>query len=117
MGGPKALLPWRETTFLGAALELFRPLSPVVVVLDPGSPIHAEAVRVATAAGAIVADNPDPDRGMLSSIRRGLTALPASTTHAAILPVDHPGIGRATLDALLAAVEADPSKMVVPSFE
>lgn len=121
MGGPKALARWRGSlTFLDAAITLARDagLAPRLVVLDPSSPIFPAAKSVALATGTRVVENADAARGMLSSVRAGLAALhqtdPAAT-HAALLPVDHPGISPATLTGLLAAVKKSPDSIVVPS--
>jgi CTP:molybdopterin cytidylyltransferase MocA len=51
--------------------------------------------------GAVVVVNPDPDRGMGSSLRLGLAA--SSGTRAAIVLVDTPGIGADAVRRTLAA--------------
>ena len=50
--------------------------------------------------GAVVVVNPDPERGMGSSLRLGLAA--ASGTRAAIMLVDTPGIGADAIRRVLA---------------
>lgn len=70
----------------------------VVVVVGPpfGERVAAEAARL----GARVVENPDPERGMASSIALGFAAVRGDA--AWLWPVDHPAVTRATLDALLA---------------
>lgn len=52
----------------------------------------------------------------VSSIRHGLAAL-GGASHAAILPVDHPGIRTRTLDALFLHARNTPDRIVVPTWE
>ena len=118
MGRPKTLVEWNGKTFLAHALESLKAAgaSPIAVVLDPKSEDFSAASKLATDAGAVVVENPKPERGMLSSVRHGLTAL-AGTTHAALLPVDHPGIKPSTLEALFLHARSTPDRIVVPLFE
>ncbi len=113
MGKPKAHVPFGGGTFLSTALVSLTKagFSPIVVVIAPGD---TEAKRVAEEHGAAAVENPKPERGMLSSIRHGLTAT-GDATHAAILPVDHPGIADKTFQALLLHARNQPDKIVVPS--
>src|SRR6185436_9871447 len=77
MGRPKVLVEWEGKSFLEHVLGSLKDTeaSPVVVVLDPGSPDFAVAKKIATGAGAQVVENAKPERGMLSSVRHGLAAL------------------------------------------
>ena len=87
--------------------------SPVVVVVGPP---HEEAVRAAAErAGARTIRNPDPDRGMLSSLQIALEALPPEIEAAVVALVDHPRVRAGTVRALLAAVGRAPR--VRPTFE
>lgn len=118
MGRPKALVDWHGKTFLEHALESLKAAgaSPIAVVLDPAAQDFAAAKKIAGDAGAVVVENAKPERGMLSSVRHGLTAL-SGATHAALLPVDHPGIRPATLEALFLHARSAPDRIVVPVFE
>lgn len=113
MGRPKAHVPFGGGTFLSTAIDALAKagFSPVVVVHAPGD---EAAVSLAREKGATAVENPKPERGMLSSIRHGLTRT-GDATHAAILPVDHPGIADKTFQALLVHVRNAPDKIVVPS--
>lgn len=118
MGRPKALVDYEGKSFLEHALASLTAAgaSPIAVVLDPASPDFAAAKKIATGAGAVVVENPKPERGMLSSVKHGLTAL-SGVTHAALLPVDHPGIKPSTLEALFLHARSSPEKIVVPLFQ
>ena len=98
MGVDKRRLPYRGATVLETTVGALRAggLWPLVVVLEPGSPCRElpallDTVRVV---------NPAPERGMLSSIRVGLAALPAKVVAAAVLPGDHPFAPRQAVAAL-----------------
>ena len=77
-----------------------------------------DAVRVVVSAGETVPDtvvvNPDPARGMLSSVQCGLSALPAGTDAALVWPVDHPRVELGTVATIIAACRAHRAPVVVP---
>jgi CTP:molybdopterin cytidylyltransferase MocA len=106
MGGPKALLRLRDTSFLAHACSLLdRPGVAAVVAV-----IGAEADRVRAEAGlpseVDVVDNPGWREGMLSSVWRGLDAAEALGAEAVLLhPVDHPLVTSETVDRVVAALE------------
>jgi CTP:molybdopterin cytidylyltransferase MocA len=58
--------------------------------------------------------NPDPERGMLSSVQCGLSALPAGTDAALVWPVDHPRVELGTVATIIAACRAHRAPVVVP---
>lgn len=112
MGRPKALLPVRDgpgaeacDTFLGRILRLARRAgaAPVVVVAEP----HGAAIRAAFAGDAGIgwAENPDPGRGMLSSVQAGLRALPEEAEGVLVWPVDVPLLQPATAEQVLRQAE------------
>ncbi|HLI85919.1 MAG TPA: nucleotidyltransferase family protein [Bryobacteraceae bacterium] len=103
MGFPKALLRYREETFLDTLIGLFQArCSPVIVVL--GS--QAARIREAAQRPATFVVNGDWERGMTTSLQCGLRALglssPAEPAEGVLLTlVDHPAVSPATLDRLL----------------
>lgn len=104
MGWPKALLLDGERTFLQRILQTLRAalIGPVVVVV--AAP-HGAAVQRAHADEPVIwVENPDPERGMLSSVQAGAQALadgPAPPAGALIWPVDVPRVQVATLHSIL----------------
>ena len=117
MGGPKALLPIGEDTFLSRACRLFaRPgIASVVAVLG------AEAERVRATAGipaeATVAVNERWREGMLTSVWAGLDAAEALGAEAVLVhPVVNPFVAPATIDAVVVAL-AQGAEIAVPSHE
>lgn len=79
----------------------------VVVVLGPP---HAEAIAPSLA-GAARVDNPDPSRGMLSSLQLGLRD---EWDAAVVALVDHPRVAPATVRALVEAWRASGEELVRP---
>lgn len=69
----------------------------VFVVVGPP---HGGAVR-AVCGGLTVVENPRPGDGMLSSLQRGLSALPSSVPGAVIALTDHPRVRPSTVVALV----------------
>jgi molybdenum cofactor cytidylyltransferase len=99
MGFPKALLRYREETFLDTLIGLFsRYCSPVIVVLGAES----ERIRRETRREASFVVNPDFLEGMTTSLQCGLRAVPPESDGILLTLVDHPSVAPATLDALLA---------------
>lgn len=114
MGEPKALLPARDgRRFVDAIAATARAGGCGAVVVVVGPP-HGEAIRAALPPDAIAAGNPDPSRGMLSSVQAGLAALPHDATAALIWPVDIPFVAPATVRAVVAAA---PDRIVVPTHD
>ena len=60
--------------------------------------------------------NPDPERGMLSSLQCGLALVPSNADAAMFLPVDHPNIEAATIETLAARFRADRAPVTVPTY-
>jgi len=100
MGRPKALLPYRGSTFLDTLVALFAAhCSPVVVVLGAA----ADEIRTALEGNlATVVLNPHYLRGQTTSMQCGLRAVPPDAEGVVFTLVDHPAVTPATLDALLA---------------
>lgn len=122
MGHPKLLLPYGKTTIVGSLVAALRAggASPVVLVTAP----HDEELRqTMAAAGCRVEVNPDPVRGMLSTIREGLAALGGAKALAErgevvlVAPADLPALRPATVAELLWRRAATDSPLAVPTFQ
>lgn len=115
MGTPKALLRFEGETFLDRLIRLFSAVcSPVIVVVGH----HAAQIQagITRASDAVFAVNPDPERGMLSSLQCGLAKVPADADAAMFLPVDHPHLESATLATLSATFAAERTPVTVPTY-
>jgi molybdenum cofactor cytidylyltransferase len=99
MGTPKALLSYRNETFLDRLCGLLAArCSPVIVVLGAS----AEAIRASSRRPATFVVNPDYRAGQTGSLQCGLRAVPAEAEGVLFTLVDHPAVDPATIDALLA---------------
>ena len=114
MGSPKALLRYRQASFLDTLTQLFeRRCSPVIVVLGA----HADQIREAATQPATFVENPDYARGMTGSMQCGLRAVPPEAEGVLFTLVDHPAAAPATLDALLAPMDPHRAPLVrVPRY-
>ena len=113
MGTPKALLPIGAETFVGRLVGLFSPLvDPVIVVL--GHDAERVGRGVETSSPAIFVVNPQPERGMLSSLQCGLRALPPATDAVIFTPVDYPNCKATTVAAIANAFRARACDVVIP---
>ena len=100
MGSPKPLLEWRGETFLARQIRLYQAASCAVhIVLGRDAETIASACP--SAQTGVLLLNPEPDRGMLSSLKIALAALPAATPAALFTPVDNPGVSLETLRSML----------------
>jgi molybdenum cofactor cytidylyltransferase len=99
MGYPKALLRYKEETFLDRLVGLFETrCSEVIVVLGA----RAEEIRARASRPATFVVNEGYLRGMTTSLQCGLRAVPAEAGRVLFTLVDHPSVSEATVDALLA---------------
>jgi molybdenum cofactor cytidylyltransferase len=122
MGFPKALLRYRDETFLDTLIGLFTVrCQPVIVVLGA----HSDRIRKCTLRPATFVVNDDYLRGQTSSMQCGLRAAPADVDSVLFTLVDHPAVAPATLNALIGAPtvreglpSTEPSTLVrVPRYE
>ena len=110
MGRAKALLEFQGETFLGRLQRIFLAhCEPVVVVLGHDAAL-VEPLLHPRVKHAI---NPDPERGMLSSLQAGLTILDASA-RILFLPLDYPAVHAATFAALCAS---PPAPVTMPRYQ
>jgi molybdenum cofactor cytidylyltransferase len=115
MGTPKALLLFQNETFLDRLIRVFSAVcEPVIVVVGQ----HGDQIRSGIESGrdVLFAENPDPDRGMLSSLQCGLELVPAGADAAMFLPVDHPNIQISTIETLAARFRSELAPVTVPTY-
>ena len=114
MGRDKRRIPLRGKTVLEttAASLLEGGVDLLVVVLEPASPCRG----LPGLAGATFVENPAPERGMLSSIREGLAAMPREVEAAALLPGDHPFVPAAAVRALLEHFGQEGPPLLAPRY-
>jgi molybdenum cofactor cytidylyltransferase len=118
MGSDKALLPWRNGTFLSTAIETLQATTDLVIVVV-GRNVETIA-PVVYANGAFLTANPVPDDGQFSSLRVGLNEVLGRGRDAAVITlVDRPAPAVPTVELLQRAFLAASEKVwaVVPEFQ
>ena len=122
MGRPKLLLPYRDGTIVGAlaaSLRAARVETILLVIAPRDEPLRAWAAD----AGLLVAINPDPERGMLSTIQEGLAALGGAAGLAArgeallISPADLPAVRAETIAEIVRRREAARAPLALPVWQ
>jgi len=102
MGRDKALLPWRDGTFLSAAIRALQPATELVLVVAGANAASLEPIANAYAAFMVV--NPEPQRGQFSSLQVGLQEVLNRGRDAAIVTlVDRPAAEPETVEQIKAA--------------
>jgi molybdenum cofactor cytidylyltransferase len=121
MGRPKLLLPVGGRPMVAGVVEALRGggVDEIVLVTAPGD----EALQAwAREAGVALAINPDPERGMLSTIREGIAALGGAaglSRRGEILlvsPADLPNLRAGTVAELLQRMTETGAPIGVPVF-
>lgn len=115
MGSPKALLVLGDELFIDRLIGSVSPsCEPTVVVVGA----HAAQIRAGARLGGRVVwvENPDPERGMLSSLQCGLAVLRDQCDAVVFTPVDYPRIQSSTVVALVREWRATRSPVVQPVY-
>jgi len=114
MGRPKLLLPFRGRPLIAAVVDALRAGGVGAIVLVT-APEDEELRAWARQAGVEVAINPDPERGMLSSIQEGLAALLRDQI-LLVSPADLPHLQSETVSNLLRKMIETGTPLAVPTF-
>jgi acyl-CoA thioesterase len=114
-GAQKLLMPFGETTVLGAVVTALAAAgaAPIVVVVGTGEAGVAEALD---GMPATLVRNPDPTRGMVSSVRVGAEALPAGIDCFLLALGDQPRVQPADIARLLQAQRETGKGIVLPTY-
>jgi molybdenum cofactor cytidylyltransferase len=121
MGRPKLLLPFRGRPLVAGVVEALRAggVDTIVLVTSPGD---EELQAWARQAGLSVAVNPDPERGMLSTIQEGIAALGGTAELARrsktllVSPADLPNLDSGTVAILLRRMTEAEARLAVPVY-
>lgn len=116
LGSPKALAVLDGETFVARAIAALRDggCDAISVVVAPP---HAEIIE-GELSGVAVLHNPNPERGMLSSLKIGLSFAAREPELEAVLfsLIDHPRVRARTVQELVATSRAAPCRALRPLF-
>jgi len=116
MGEAKQLLRLGENTLLGQVVENVRASSVDEIVLVLGHAAETIKERVAIQSLKVVM-NEAYRQGMGTSLRAGLSALPAGVDAALIVLADQPFVRSATLDLLIDQYQRSNAQIVIPIYK
>ena len=116
MGRDKALLPWRDGTFLSTAIRALQPATELVIVVTGANAAALEPIAHANA--AFIALNPAPERGQFSSLQVGLQEVLNRGRDAAIVTlVDRPAAETETVEQIKTALLAAGQRIFLTADE
>jgi molybdenum cofactor cytidylyltransferase len=121
MGRPKLLLPWRDTTVIGAIFRQWRELGAAQIAIVHrlnDAPLATELGRLDLPAKDRI-ENPRPERGMFSSIvcAANWPGWKREITSWAIVLGDQPHLNADTLRRLLEFSAQNPDAICQPEFD
>ncbi len=116
MGTQKLLLPFGETTVVGAVVRAAQASRAGRTLVVLGA--DREAVRRELgSSGVDFVVNENYPLGMLTSIQAGFNALPADASAAVVLLGDQPFLASRVIDQVVGAYEGGSKGIVIPTFQ
>ncbi len=112
-GSPKLLMPFGESTVLGSVIDALEGarVGPIVVVVGPNAETISELLH---SRPVTIVRNPDPARGMLSSVQVGVEALPDLLDRFLVALGDQPRIRPEGVSYLLEEHARSAKRIVMP---
>jgi len=113
-GAPKLLMPFGLSTVLGCVVDALDAAgaNPIMVIAGSQAPALAQALA---ATKARLVPNPDPGRGMFSSVRVGVAALPEDIDRFLIALADQPRVQPREIAHLLRSHHASDKGIALPT--
>jgi molybdenum cofactor cytidylyltransferase len=115
MGQPKALLPFKETTFIAQIVAQLHaaPIVELLVVLGP----HQTAIRAQLPHTVTTIDNPNYHQGMTSSLQTALRTISATSKGFLLSLVDQPHISSTVITQLITTFCQTSAGIVKPQYQ
>lgn len=116
MGQPKALLTYQGQTFIDSIIQNVKLAGIENIFVVTGR--HGTQIRnkINNSDSCTYLNNPDPDRGQLSSIQIGLAQLKDDVIGMMLVLVDHPLVMLSTYQAIISEAKQYPDSIIIPSF-
>ena len=115
MGRPKLLLPYGDKTIIETVVQnVVSSRADRVVVVLGGHRREIEAKIRGFAVKKVI--NRRYQEGMLSSVRRGLSALPSSARAAVFILADQPDVSSSLIDSVIEAYRREKKGIVLPVY-
>ena len=114
-GAQKLLAPYGASTVLGTVVSTMRAVGVdyLMVVGGPGG----EAVRASVAGpGLVWVENPEPDRGLSSSVTTGLAAMPPNVGAALMVLGDQPTVSTKVVEKVVTTWREGGGPVVAPRY-
>jgi molybdenum cofactor cytidylyltransferase len=115
MGTQKLLLPFAGKTVIEHVVDQVKGAGVADVVAVAGA--DRAVADVVRGRNVRVVVNGNPDEGMLGSVRCGVRSVSERTEAVLVVLGDQPSISAMLLRAMMAAWEASPRRILVPTFE
>ena len=120
MGRPKLTLPWNGGVVVGHLVRQWRELgaAQVAIVLSNDNRALLDALDQLGFDEDQRIENPDPERGMFSSIQcaAGWVGWKSGLSHAVVTLGDQPHLKRSTLESLITAAEEKADRICQPAY-
>lgn len=115
MGQPKALLPYEDITFIDSILNKLAEIKcdPIISILGASAELICQKTHVNSFQ---CFQNPQPEHGMLSSLKIAIEQLPPSTIGFILALIDHPLVKLETYQKLMEMAKNNPAHIVIPQF-
>ncbi len=117
MGQPKALLTYQGQTFIDSIIQNVKLAGIENIFVVTGT--HGTQIRnkINNPDSRTYLNNPDPDRGQLSSIQIGLAQLTDDVIGMLLVLVDHPLVMLSTYQGIINKANQYPDSIIIPSFD
>ena len=115
MGQPKALLDYDGTSFIDTILNNLQSTgcNPVVSILGDAGEMICQCTSVNNYQ---CYSNPEPQKGMLSSLKIAIENLPDDCDGFILSLVDHPAVKQSTYQDIVQAAQQNAQRIIIPEF-
>ena len=117
MGTPKALLPFKDSTFLESILLKVRKAKYNNIIIVLGQHYGRICRSIPIKQDHDVIRNPNPEKGQLSSLQLALKNVKDEAQGVLIVLVDHPLVSQVTYQIIYEHACAQPDAIIIPVYK